>query len=98
MIKEQREKYHNDYTNEEEERVVYTAFDVTTEELVEFSGSTVLDTQSINDNIAQTILFTTSKKTGKQYWSFFEWDSAPQFQPSPQPQEEAKGQEREGEE
>ncbi len=95
MLKERGEEYKDAYTKEQKKRTIYTAFDATDEELVEFVGADILDVQSINDNIAQTILIETSRKTGRQYWSFFEWDSAPQFQPQPQPsprpQEEAQG-------
>ena len=77
MIKERKEEYRDNYTNKQKERIVYTAYDVTDEELVEFTGASIMDVQSINDNVAQTILIETSK-TGKQYWSFEEWETAPQ--------------------
>ena len=100
MLKERGEEYKDAYTKEQKKRTIYTAFDATDEELVEFVGADILDVQSINDNIAQTILIETSRKTGRQYWSFFEWDSAPQFQPQPQPsprqEAQGEGQPREG--
>ncbi len=84
--KHQEEKYTDNYTGEQKKRTLYTVFDETDDTSVQFTGSSILDSQDIDTGIAQTITLKTSKKTGNQYWSFKEWQEEDFSEASPRPQ------------
>jgi len=75
------EVFYTDSAQERRKRNIYDAYDATTKELVQFKGALIMDLQDLDDTQAQTLLIFTDK-SGKQFWHWELWKTAPYVRPA----------------